>query len=103
MFGNVGSIVSFAIGANDAPMVARQMAGGISEKALADLDRHQIYATLSRDGITTDPMRATTLPFFAEAYPSADKIRTNARRHFARERTIAEHMVARQIGPIPKT
>ena len=102
VFGNVGSIIAFTVGADDADVVARQMTGDLPARALTDLDRHQIYASLSRSGMTTDPVRATTLPFFADAHPSASKIRTNSRRHYARSRESAEHMVARQIGPAPK-
>ena len=102
VFGNVGSIIAFTVGADDADVVARQMTGDLPARALTDLDRHQIYASLSRSGMTTDPVRATTLPFFADAHPSASKIRTNSRRHYARSRESAEHMVARQIGHAPK-
>jgi len=62
IFGNVGTIISFRIGALDAELVAKEFYPEISEADLTNLPNYQIYLKLMIDGVPSRPFSATTLP-----------------------------------------
>jgi DNA helicase HerA-like ATPase len=98
VFGNVGSIIAFKVGARDAEFLAREMDDAISPSALTELDRFRICALLSRGGIAGEPMLARTLPIVPERRGSFETIRAQSRRRFSRPRTTVERLVDRQLG-----
>jgi energy-coupling factor transporter ATP-binding protein EcfA2 len=61
VFGNVGSIVSFRVGAADAQYLAREFAPRISPEDLVSLPRYHIYVKLLIDGQPSQPFSAETL------------------------------------------
>lgn len=62
VFGNVGSLVSFRIGAEDAPYIAREFNGQFSEIDLLQLPNHRIYVKFMVDGAPSKPFSARTFP-----------------------------------------
>jgi hypothetical protein len=65
VWGNVGSIVSFQVGSDDADMLARQLGkftGQIAPEHLAGLPKYTAYARLLVDGMPTAPFSLRTLP-----------------------------------------
>lgn len=62
VFGNVGTIISFQIGASDARFLANEFYQIIDEEDLINLPRYHIYLKLVIDGITSRPFSAVTLP-----------------------------------------
>jgi type IV secretory pathway TraG/TraD family ATPase VirD4 len=62
VFGNVGTIISFRVGATDAKHLAREFFPVFSESDLVNLPNHQIYLKLLIDGVTSDAFSAATLP-----------------------------------------
>ncbi len=61
VFGNVGTIASFSLGAPDAHVLAREFAPYFDENDLISLDRFQIYIKLMIDGMTSLPFSAKIL------------------------------------------
>jgi len=61
VFGNVGTLVSFLVGAADAEYLGREFAPKFSAIDLTSLPRYSIYLKLQIDGETSQPFSATTL------------------------------------------
>ncbi len=62
IFGNAGSIMSFAVGAADARLLVREFGEKYEEAELVGLGNFQIVLKLSIDNQTSTPFSATTLP-----------------------------------------
>jgi Type IV secretion-system coupling protein DNA-binding domain len=55
VLGNVGPMISFRVGAEDAPYIAREFAGSLEEIDLLQLPNHRIYLKLMIDGEPSKP------------------------------------------------
>lgn len=62
IFGNAGSIISFAVGAADARMLGREFGEKYEEAELVGLGNFEVVLKLSIDNQTSTPFSATTLP-----------------------------------------
>jgi len=60
VFGNVGTIISFRVGADDARYLAREFTPVFGETDLINLPNYNIYLKLMIDGVTSEPFSATT-------------------------------------------
>jgi len=67
IFGNVGTLISFRIGANDAEYLAKEFHPVFNETDLVNLPRYSMYLKLMIDGATSQPFSADTLPIKAYA------------------------------------
>lgn len=63
IFGNVGTMISFALGAPDAKALALEFAPNFTDIDLISLERHHVYVKLMIDSMTSAPFSALTLPF----------------------------------------
>jgi hypothetical protein len=61
VFGNVGTLMSFRIGAEDALFLAREFAPTFAFTDLTSLPRFNLYLRLLIDGETSKPFSAITL------------------------------------------
>jgi hypothetical protein len=61
IFGNVGTIISFRIGAVDADLLAQEFYPEFSVVDLNNLPNHHIYLKLMIDGVPSRPFSAMTL------------------------------------------
>jgi hypothetical protein len=61
VLGNAGTIISFRVGAEDAPYLAREFAGQFDEIDLVQLPNYRIYLKLMIDGSPSRPFSARTL------------------------------------------
>jgi type IV secretory pathway TraG/TraD family ATPase VirD4 len=61
VLGNTGSIISFRVGAEDAPYLAREFNGRFEEIDLLQLPNYRIYIKLMIDGTPSTPFSAITL------------------------------------------
>lgn len=62
VFGNVGTLISFRVGAADAPILARQFGGEVpSISDLVNSPNHEFYIKLMIDGAQSKPFSARTL------------------------------------------
>jgi hypothetical protein len=62
VFGNVGTIISFRAGAEDAPFLAREFRPVFDMDDLMALHNYSIYLKLMIDGMVSKPFSAKTLP-----------------------------------------
>lgn len=62
IFGNAGTIMSFIIGAEDTPIMAREFGERFKEEDLLSLGNYQLLLKMSIDGLTSTPFFAQSLP-----------------------------------------
>ncbi|MCC2630664.1 MAG: hypothetical protein K0S38_473 [Candidatus Paceibacter sp.] len=62
VFGNVGSMMVFRVGAFDAEVIEKEFAPTFTQEDIVNLGRYQLYLKLMIDGVTSQPFSATTLP-----------------------------------------
>src|SRR5262249_19110331 len=58
VLGNVGTIISFRIGAEDSPYMVREFAGYVEEIDLLQLPNHRVYLKLMIEGAPSKPFSA---------------------------------------------
>lgn len=70
VFGNVGTTISFRVGAQDARYLAKEFNPQIAESDFINLPRYSMYLKLMIDGATSKPFSATThsLPAAKESF-----------------------------------
>jgi hypothetical protein len=68
VFGNVGTIMAFSLGAPDAKELAKEFAPYFNEEDLISLERFQVYVKLMVDGMTSHPFSARILVPFEENF-----------------------------------
>ncbi|ANV99344.1 type IV secretory system conjugative DNA transfer family protein [Bradyrhizobium icense] len=61
VLGNAGSIISFRLGVEDAPYLAREFHGKFEEVDLLQLPNYRVYLKLMIDGTPSKPFSAVTL------------------------------------------
>jgi DNA helicase HerA-like ATPase len=62
IFGNVGTIISFRVGARDAEYLAKEFYPDVDQESLINLPNHQVYIKLMINGATSHAFSAKTLP-----------------------------------------
>lgn len=91
VFGNVGTMVVFRVGAYDAEILEKEYAPRFTAEDIVNLGFAQIYLKLMIDGVTSPPFSATTLPPLEKAPVSfRDDVIEWTRRTYARNRTEVE-------------
>ncbi|MDP3729299.1 MAG: type IV secretion system DNA-binding domain-containing protein [bacterium] len=63
VFGNVGSLLTFRIGVQDAEILAKQFAPTFTQKDLINIDNFNVYAKLLINGQTSQPFNMQTIPY----------------------------------------
>lgn len=74
IFGNVGSLVSFIVGAQDAFYLAKELGERFTEQDLLALGNYQILTKLSIDSITCPPFLGQTLPLPISKNQNREKV-----------------------------
>jgi hypothetical protein len=62
VLGNAGTIISFRVGAEDAPYLSREFQARFEQIDLMQLENYRIYLKLMIDGMPSRPFSAVTLP-----------------------------------------
>jgi len=97
VFGNVGSVVSFQVGPDDALLLAAQFGDIFGESDLMSLPRYHIYLRLLIDGSVSSAFSATTLPPLPRTEACADPatlIRIS-RERYSTPRVVVEDRLSR--------
>ncbi len=63
IFGNVGTLISFRVGIDDANYLANEFSPTFNIYDIINLPNYHIYLKLMIDNITSKPFSATTIPF----------------------------------------
>ena len=99
VFGNVGTIISFRVGAADAEFLEKEFYPEFNAQDLVNLPNYNIYLKLMVDGVTSRPFSAQTLPPFAEERESyREEIIRSSRQKYSRRRKDTEREIARWSG-----
>jgi CxxC-x17-CxxC domain-containing protein len=100
VFGNVGTIMCFRIGAADAEALATEFAPYFTEEDLVNLTKYDIYMKLMIDGVASSPFSATTLPPLGQDYYTGnkEKIIKVSRERYAKPREVVEDKISRWSG-----
>jgi hypothetical protein len=84
IFGNVGTMISFALGAPDAKVLAPEFAPTFDENDLITLDKYNIYVKLMIDGMTSPPFSGVTMPPPEETTGNAQRVVGLSREKYGR-------------------
>jgi hypothetical protein len=95
VFGNVGTIITFRIGAADGEFLEKEFMPEFLQNDLVNLAKANIYIKLMIDGVSSKPFSATTLPPHTQPLQSyKDIIIKNTREHYAVPRKIVDERIA---------
>ena len=90
VFGNVGTLLSFRVGAEDAKYLSREFYPVFEQNDLVNLSNHHIYLKLMIDGVTSKPFSATTLPSPEKETSHKEEVINLSRERYGRKRVDVE-------------
>ncbi|MBU1046203.1 type IV secretion system DNA-binding domain-containing protein [Patescibacteria group bacterium] len=108
VFGNVGTMIAFRVGATDAEQLEKEFAPNFLAEDIVNLGFAQIYLRLMIDGIGSTPFSARTLPPITKPeFSYKNEILENSRKSFAAakeevERNIEEWLDSTKVKPVAK-
>lgn len=97
VFGNVGTIIAFRVGAADAEFLEKEFYPTFTQEDLVNLSKFEVYLKLMIDGVTSEGFSARTLPPVAigEGTSVRDKVIKVTRERYAKPREIIEDKIIR--------
>jgi len=98
VFGNVGTIVLFRIGAADAETFENEFSPKFTVQDLVNLNKWHVYLKLAIDGVTSEPFSAIGLPPIAKRTASSDRVIKVSRERYSKDRSVIEEKVLRWSG-----
>lgn len=100
IFGNVGTIISFRVGAEDAEHLEKEFDPVFLMNDIVNLSKFNIYLKLMIDGIAGDAFSATTLPptDLSETLENTEKAINVSRERYGRSRKEIEERISRWSG-----
>ncbi|MFQ5662150.1 MAG: type IV secretory system conjugative DNA transfer family protein, partial [Candidatus Paceibacteria bacterium] len=101
VFGNVGTMITFRIGAVDAEVFEKEYAPTFTAEDLVNLGFTQMYLKLMIDGVSSQPFSATSLPPIEATHASfKEKVMTFSREHYGKPRSLIEDNIKLWHEPI---
>ena len=101
VFGNVGTLVCFRVGAEDAEWLEREFTPEFLATDLVNLTKYNVYLRLMIDGMAGRPFSARTLaPFPPSEQSNREKIIKVSRERYGTPRQIVEEKIAKWTGPL---
>ena len=85
ILGNVGTVISFRIGANDAEILKPEFNSLFDVEDFIRLPQYAIYLKLLIDGTTSEPFSAYTLPISQEKCVAKNEVIGHSRKTYANE------------------
>lgn len=96
VFGNVGTMITFRVGAFDAEVLEKEFAPVFTAEDLVNLGFIQIYLKLMIDGISSQPFSATTMgPIKKPEISFREDVINSSHTQFARPRKEVEEVIAK--------
>lgn len=94
VFGNVGTMITFRVGAFDAEVLEKEFAPQFTAEDLVNLGFAQIYLKLMINGVSSTPFSATTIPPIKEPEKSLRlEVIEMSRKQFSINRSVVEQEV----------
>ncbi|MFZ2154130.1 MAG: type IV secretion system DNA-binding domain-containing protein [Candidatus Moraniibacteriota bacterium] len=105
IFGNVGTIISFRVGAEDAEFLEKEFEPVFMMNDIVNLPKFSIYLKLMIDGIAGNAFSATALPpiDLEGTMENAEKVIRISRERYAKDRKEIEEKIARWTGMLVNT
>ncbi|MFH1820310.1 MAG: CxxC-x17-CxxC domain-containing protein [Candidatus Nealsonbacteria bacterium] len=101
VFGNVGTIISFRVGAEDAEWLEKEFTPEFLATDIVNLGKYNIYLKLMIDGLAGRPFSAETLGPMAKLEQSnAEKIIKVSRERYSTDRVAVEDKISRWTGDL---
>ena len=100
VFGNVGTMVSFRVGAADAEFLEKEFAPEFGVQDMVNLPNYHIYLKLLVDGLRSRAFSAKTIePLkMKSSKEMVDRVIENSRRRYARPREVVEKEISDWSG-----
>jgi CxxC-x17-CxxC domain-containing protein len=99
IFGNVGTIITFRVGADDAEYLEKEFQPEFSARDLVNLPKYYVYMKLMVDGVAGRPFSAQTLPPFPKPEISfREQIIERSRQKYSTSRDVVERKIAEWTG-----
>lgn len=97
VFGNIGTLVTFRVGATDAEFLAKEFMPLFTEEDLVNIPKFNFYLKLMIDGLTSDPFSAKTLAPLNrdDKTPNLEKVINYTHEHYASRREKVEEDIMR--------
>jgi len=95
VFGNVGTMVVFRVGAADAEELVKEFTPTFTEEDIVNLPKYEMYLKLMIDGISSSPFSAKGLPPLTEREKTnnTQKVIDYSREHYASDRESVEEKI----------
>jgi CxxC-x17-CxxC domain-containing protein len=104
VFGNVGTLVSFRVGAEDAEYLEKEFTPEFLASDLVNLAKYNIYLKLMIDGLAGRPFSATTLPPLPKTEKSnVENIIKASRERYSNKRSEVEEKISKWTGVMDQT
>ncbi len=101
VFGNVGTMIIFRVGAFDAEVLEKEFMPQFTAEDIVNLGIYQIYLKLMIDGISSPPFSAVTLaPIEKPDHSSMSEVIAMSRQQFAHTRADVEKSIDDWMAPI---
>ena len=103
VFGNVGSIVAFQVGSDDAETLACQLAkhaGQLEARDLTNLPKYTAYVRVLVDGMPTSPFAIKTLPPVHANENRGQAVRAASRRQFAQPLETVRQQITKELAAV---
>ncbi|MEK7616352.1 MAG: type IV secretion system DNA-binding domain-containing protein [Patescibacteria group bacterium] len=100
IFGNVGTMITFRVGATDAEFLEVQFAPDLVAQDFVNIPNYNVYMRLMVDGFSTRAFSATTLPPI-ELKTTPEQIKyiiNNSRKNYSRPRAQVEQEISEWSG-----
>lgn len=95
VFGNVGTLISFRVGAFDGEYLEKEFMPQFTQTDLVNLDKYNAYVKLMINGVTSAPFSMETIPPVAETYNSKEKVLAVSRERYGNRRELIEEKIVR--------
>ncbi len=99
VFGNVGNIMAFRIGATDAEFLVKQFEPVFDQNDLVNIDNFNAYVKLLIGGKTTKPFSISTYPPEKSNSALGANVRRLSALKYGRERAVVEREIMARIRP----
>ncbi len=98
VFGNVGTIVTFRVGAKDAEFLAKEFDPVFTEQDIVNLPKFHIYLRLMIDGVASKPFSAMGMAPIGRPTANAEKVIKVTRERYAKPKAEIEARILEWSG-----
>lgn len=99
VFGNVGTMIVFRVGADDADFLEKEFEPEFTPLDIVNLPNYKVYLKLMIDGVTSRPFSAKTIPPIMKGDPTIeDEVVKSSRSLYCRTREVVEREINNWSG-----